>query len=159
MTSIGICSYILVWISQPRWWAIESVYKSFIPMVVFTGMITSCTINTAKQSSLLAGFLHHFTNSIAFAIVFSGYMCLAVICFHLSNEREVIFGYVYNLFLLGVGFPILRYVVIFCNRSAISAWRSPKPTSRPQEIANNASKVVISSYHVFMTDFESWFSS
>ncbi|KAI8848855.1 hypothetical protein BC829DRAFT_207469 [Chytridium lagenaria] len=139
ITIIGTSSNVLMWMSQASWGGIDFVYKSCIPVFVITGFLTSWTINSAKQVSVLAEIFYHFTNSIAFVVLYSCYMCVSVLCFHISNQRVVVFmnrievtlserilGYVYNLLLLGVGFPMLRYILIFLNKSVIVAWRAPK---------------------------------
>ncbi|KAJ3208595.1 hypothetical protein HDU67_006667 [Dinochytrium kinnereticum] len=146
------------WVFQPFLMAFEYVWKMALPLTLVNGLLCNFTIypKRKRDESVTAYILRNLQAVIAFIILFAGYFSASISCLAFSNRRirsyikndgevtmeEEIATTLLNLFFLGFIFPLIRYAIIWLNKTVIPVWKSPKPKTRLDEIAINASKLV-----------------
>ncbi|KAJ3208594.1 hypothetical protein HDU67_006666 [Dinochytrium kinnereticum] len=155
---ISICGYaamIIGWMFQPYLTPFEYLWKTLVPVAVINGMITSLIVYPRKKEPLFAQILRNFGGTVIFFCLFGSYFSASIACLNFSNRRirsylnnghmtlrQEVSSAVLNLFFLGFIFPLLRYAIIWLNKTVVPVWKNPKPKTRLEEIAVNASKLV-----------------
>ncbi|KAJ3208596.1 hypothetical protein HDU67_006668 [Dinochytrium kinnereticum] len=132
----------------------DSVVFSVIIFLGFSPFMTS-TFYWTKGEAVMPHILKVIQTAVVYTVLIGCFFVTAMMCLLVSIKRTEAYlvsrsesfkqdtsSTFLNLFLIGIVFPLIRYTLIFLTKTILPVWKTPRPSSRLEEMAVNNSKIV-----------------
>ncbi|KAI8848864.1 hypothetical protein BC829DRAFT_393216 [Chytridium lagenaria] len=123
------------------------VFQRVIPLFTLMALFCTSTFFWAKVYILLLTSYFVRIAASVFCIFISNARAQASID---DEGRQSATSIVINYILIGVAFPCFRYLLIWLTKTVLPVWKTPRPTTREEEIAVNVSKVFGTMSEIYM---------